>query len=167
MRKKRVGLLAMVVAILLGSFAIGATAAKFLSEWKGAGSISVAQWDVTAKFTGESTDFILADREGERTAEYPFTVTSKSQVALSYDVVITLPTALPNSAIIAFAIKDNDSKPKVSGNVYTFSDVGTFTAQGGTNEHILIITATDFWYAINQEGVEVEIVAEQVDPTGN
>ncbi len=146
-----------VSCVVLSCILFSSVWGKYFTQGEGSDGGRVARFDVSASFTGASLDFMLSEDAG--TATYPFSVTSNSEVAVAYDVVLTLPSAL--SGGVSFAI--GSVAPTANGLVYTFSNVGTIQAGGGTNTHELVITATDFSEDATISGVQVEIVATQID----
>ncbi len=163
MNKKRA---AAIFAAILSCYAISATAASYYSAKTGGSGVGIAKWDVSVEFMGEN-DFTLIDSEGKRTAEYFFSVTSKSEVALSYEIVLTMPKAIPDGlSFIIKDINDGDILPSISedGLTYTFvnADDFRFSANGGKNEHTLEIS-TDFTHnSIALEDIEVRVIASQL-----
>ncbi len=140
--------------------------ARYGTSLFGTDAVKVAKWDVSVDYSTAATNFTLEDVDGKRTAEYSFTVISESEVALSYDIVVTLPTALPNPDCVSFTIGGKSQSSISEGRIYTFLEVGEFDANGGSREHILKIEVTDFCYAVAQSGITVEVVARQASPQG-
>ncbi len=161
MLKKRTLSLVIIIMALLSCLAIGLTGAKYLSQFKGTATMQTAKFDVSV--VGEPTNFVLSQQND--TASFNFTVKSASEVQVSYDVVITLPEALISADIVTFKIGENVASPDSTGLVYTIANVGSFTANGGSNDHALTVTANDFTYEINLIGIKIEVVATQVQPT--
>ncbi len=146
---------------LMSAYLLSGVYAKFSATAFGEDSARVAKWDVSIEFTGEKSDFALVNKDGQKTAEYTFAVTSKSEVALSYDVIITLPEALPDT--VTFKIEDATLTKSDADRVYTFTNVGSFAADGGTNSHTLEITSDFMHDSIALKGITVDVVATQND----
>ncbi len=160
-RLARILVAATLVTTLLACLAVGVYA-RFFSTASGSDAARVARFDVSAVFMGTDTDFSLSEGADTSTVSYPFSVTSNSEVAVSYDVVLTLPFVLPNG--ITFTIDGVAPTPNEEGVIYTFSNIGTITAIGGTNFHTLVITATEFSVEKTLDDIKVEIIASQVQP---
>ncbi len=158
-------IICIISCILLSSYLASDVWARYFTVVSGSGSVSVAKWDVaTSVAEGQSTAFSLSN--GSESATYSFAVTSRGEVALEYDVVLIFPEALTDPACISFIMQDMDGNSVTAstedGKVYTFSNIGTFTANGGMNNHTLTIRANNFIYRINQSEIVVKIVARQV-----
>ncbi len=157
------------VAVIGAGYLGGRTYAHYNAQNSATGTITIASWNVTAAFTGENTEFTIS--EGETTT-YPFTVKSSSEVALSYDVILTLPDGTEDlTDIVSFVVVDADDESKstsatVDGLVYTFADVGRFNASADEQEkqHELSITAISGDEEIALSGIEVKVIASQIQP---
>ncbi len=89
-----------VSCVLLSCMLFSGVWGRYFSQADGSDGGRVAKFDVSAAFTGSIADFTLS--EDAKTVSYPFSVTSNSEVAVSYDVVLTLPSTLPSG--ISFSI---------------------------------------------------------------
>ncbi len=168
MLKERILILVVVITALLSCLAIGLTSAKYYSEITGTATIQTASFNVSVD--GNPTDFSLSEENA--TASFDFSVESTSQVAVAYDVVITLPETLSTVGLITFSVnlKNTEEQAKtvntnISDLVYTIVGAGSFTANGGTNEHTLTVTANDFSNDIDLTDIQIQVVATQVKPT--
>ncbi len=172
-RKKRVGTMSVVILSAFAVAAIGFTGARYYSELKGTGSVGIAKFSVTVGAPisdggdlgmGETPKLTWYD---ETNAGYSFSVTSNSEVAVSYDVVVKMNKALPNG--VALSINGIDeveiaaSDPTVTTErvIYTFKNVGKFTADGGAKNHTLKISLGESFDRVNETGITVQVVAEQ------
>ncbi len=135
------------------------TLAKYASQFNGSAAGTIAKFEMSVNFTGVTTNFSLEDKEGKRSGEYTFSVTSNSDVPVSYNVVVTLKEALPDT--ITLSIDGSELSISENGLVYTFYGVGEFSDKGGTNNHTLLISASDFYTKLNQSGITVQVIAEQ------
>ncbi len=166
--KRIIPLCVLISAFIFTTLIFSTTYAKFITEKSLHGSVHVAKWDVTANSNAtESPAFTLNNySESNKTADYIFSVNSSSEVAVSYDVVITLQQALTENCV-SFIMEDMDGKSVTAttedGKIYTFSNIGTFTADGGTRTHALTIQANDFTNRVNRSGITVKVVARQVN----
>ncbi len=136
--------------------------ARYTTTISGTATLKVAKWDVSVEFTGEKTDFTLIDKDGQETAEYIFTVTNNSDVALTYDVVLTLPKKLPEG--ITLEIGDSLLTKTNNDLTYTFSNVGIVDVGGKPNNHTLKISSDFKHNSIKIEGIKVSVIATQVAP---
>ncbi len=164
-RLVRIFLFGTLLFALLGGYAVGAFARYRSSVWS-ADRARVAKFDVSAVCTLEATDLEFALSSESPTASYPFSVTSESEVALSYDVVVTLPSPLPSYISLTIPSADGETLTPTSsdGLRYTFSNVGSFTASGGTNTHTLTVCAANFDNDVSLSDVQVQVVATQTAP---
>ena len=163
--------------VLFSTYLTGGLYARYTTSASGSDSARVARFEITGggNWT-DSTENIDLDLNffdpNKTSASLNFTISSASEVAVKYDVVITMPT-LPNDCDYSWLeIKLGDKSPSVNGNVYTFSGVGTFAPNysGAPSEHTLT-------FAILQEflgtpparlpdvtdSVQITIRAEQID----
>ncbi len=165
-RKKRIGLVAVMLTALLSCFTLGATAARYFTETKGKGNVSIAKFHVIGlgdKGDGD-TPPSLAVSDGGASPSYAFTVTNDSDVAVTYDVKVVLPVGSP-TGVVSFILDNNETKTaEVNGLEYTFMDVGTL-AIGDEAKHTLTVSALNFINGVKIEGIAVSVVAEQVNPT--
>lgn len=147
----------------------GASAASYKTEASGGDSARVARFVVAAKpIVGQSESLTL---DSEKTsAEYKFTVSNNeggkvNETATKYDVVVTLPDALPNGVTMTLKNDDKEVSPTTADNTkYTFKDVGTFPA-GTEKKHNLTLTFTagDGAESGTRSGISIEVDARQVD----
>lgn len=164
--------------VLFSTYLTGGLYARYTTSASGSDSARVASFHIESdgNWTGssESVDLELNFFDPAKlTDSLSFEISSASEVAVQYDVVITMPT-LPNECDYSWLeIKLGEATPSsVNGNVYTFSGVGTFAPNysGAPSEHTLT-------FAIKQEflgtpparlpdveaHVEITIRAEQID----
>ncbi len=133
--------------------------AKYLSTDGGFDGARVAKFEVSSLVpTEQNEDFVLS--YDKKSAIYSFSVTTDSDVAVEYDVVLEFPTALSSAVTLTL---DDKSPDKAEGLAYTFSDVGTFAMGNSTNEHTLKFVASEFDFAESWSNVSVKVVARQID----
>ncbi len=161
-RKKRIGLAAIALTTLFSCFTIGATTARYYSEMTGTGSVTIAKFSILAESSNGTPSFDFA--EGATTsADYKFTVTNDGDVLVIYDVLVELPSALPDGVTITFAIDGYDGEAQVSGFTYTFENVGRLESKA-TATHTLTVSTESFTEDVSLEGVTVYVIATQVQP---
>ena len=106
--------------------------AKYIAKNNGEDSARVAKFDVEA--AGLSGDITVDASIGQTNGEYKFTVTNKSEVAVSYDLVITFDQALP--AGVSLTLQDYGLSIS-EGNTFTFSKIASLAPGMVGTEHTL------------------------------
>ena len=165
--------------VLFSTYLTGGLYARYTTSASGSDSARVARFEITGggNWT-DSTENIDLDLNffdpNKTSASLDFTISSASEVAVEYDVVITMPT-LPNECDYSWLeIKLGEATPSsVNGNVYTFSGVGTFAPNysGAPSEHTLTFAILQKFWGTPPAGlmdlkdgtVEITIRAEQID----
>ncbi len=163
---------AVLITGLLTSSLVGAFA-RYVTEISGTASITVSKWEVIATDTNTNanTDYDFRydyqPKNYTASATYSFSVTSNSEVPLSYDVVITSPEVLATDRV-KFSLNNSTQDKKFDAvsndnKTYIIANAGTFTANDPTNTHdlILTITAVNFDEYIEQNDITVQVVATQ------
>ncbi len=163
-RSFRLITLAVVVAAFLTCALVGTTVAKFMSGYSVSAGASTAKFDISV--SGEPEDLSLT-READE-ASFTFSVTSTSEVAVTYDVILTLPEDLPSGVTLTLTVGNQTIEPTVSGRSYTFrnADVLKFSASGGTNSHVLKVKAEAqaFSADVSMEDIGIRVEATQARP---
>lgn len=145
----------------------GASVAGYKTENSGDDSARVARVDVTAAPAGEQrTEFTL--NSTTKSDSYRFTVTSGSETAVSYDVVVTVPggQTMPNGVTVSLkngetAVKRADGE---TGSVYTFPNAGRFEAASTAPQNLtLTFTAGAGASSGSVRDISVDVVATQID----
>lgn len=162
------------------------TLAKYSTSTTGSDEARVARFDVQVEpKDNQETTFYLAlpntgldGTDGEEklkdcttnTASYSFTVTSNSEVTVTYDVVVKLPDALIDDDITVTLKEDGQPtvKPTTTDTdrkTFTFSGVGTFQAgMEQQDDWTLTFTVGDNAVAGGTwDGIKIEVYAAQVD----
>lgn len=147
----------------------GASAASYKTEASGSDSARVARFVVAAKPIVGQSESLTLDSEN-KSATYKFTVSNNedgkvNETATQYDVVVTLPQALPNGVSLTLK-KDNKevSHTTADNTKYTFKDVGTFPAGTEQTDNLtLTFTALDSAESGTISGIGIEVNARQVD----
>ncbi len=134
--------------------------AKFVSTDEAGDGARVAKFDISSIIAnGQEGSIVLSANSSSAT--YSFSVTSESDVAVEYDVVLEFPDALSEN--VKLALDSAENTPDNEGNAYTFTDAGEFPVGGGTNTHTLIFNVSEFGAEAVWEDVAVKVVARQID----
>ncbi len=107
--------------------------ARYTAKNNGEDSARVAKFNVAAKW---SEDVTVDASLGLTNGEYQFTVTNNSEVAITYDLVITFPGGIPDYLQTSLPGKE----ASVSGNTITFSDVASLAPSTTGTQHTLTFT---------------------------
>ncbi len=164
-RKKRVGLLAVMLTALLSCFAIGATTARYYSEMQGSDKVAVAKFDI--KVDG-ATDPILVDVKTDTVIkDYRLTVSNHSEVAVNCKIKVTTSKALP-TGISLEVLEIPNSKIACTGQTQFLFDDGVWVAGTQTEKSYTLrftfLPSTE--KSIADVMVNVGVLAEQYNPTG-
>lgn len=165
--KKRLPLQAYLAYLLVCTFLLaGVSFSRYITFANGSDSARVAAGVVTVSF-GDNTNMEMerpAD-DGTQTENFQFSVSnSDSEVAIRYDVVVTLDQTLGTGVTMTL-----DGNPGTEGadHTYTFSNMGTFLpGEQSTRTHTLsfvgdfasIPSGTDDIYKI-----QITIRSQQID----
>lgn len=146
----------------------GASVAGYKTENSGDDSARVARFEVTAApVEGQNTEFNL--NSTTMSDSYRFTVTSGSETAVSYDVVVTVPDGqtMPNGVTVSLKNGDTTTvsrKDGETGRVYTFPNAGIFKAASPDTQNLtLTFTAGTGASSGSVSGISVDVVATQID----
>lgn len=134
--------LVLLCMVLFSTYLTGGLYARYVTTSSGSDSARVAKFDVVNKIQTATQSITLHFYKPEQVSDtIDFQVNSTSEVAVKYDVVVTMP-ALPNGADYSWLeIKLGEETPVANGTVFTFSNVGTF-APNDTNVHKYELTFT-------------------------
>jgi hypothetical protein len=163
--------LLLLCAVLVSSHATIGLYASYKSEASGYDSARVAKFQILSGFSVTSEfDVELSFYDPDMLSdEISITVSSQSEVSVSYDVVITMPDAATYDWLIVTI--DGEQPSHINENIYTFTLVNTF-APGETEEltHTINFEIDDEFYGAppvgmtNIDGVaQITVYAEQVD----
>ena len=163
--------LLLLCAVLLTAHATIGLYASYKSETSGSGSARVAKFQLSSGFSATSAvDVELNFYDPNMLSdEISITVSSQSEVSVSYDVVITMPYAATYDWLIVTL--DGKQPSHINENIYTFTLVNTF-APGETEEltHTINFAIDSAFYGAppvgmtNIDGVaKITVYAEQVD----
>lgn len=144
----------------------GVSFASYVSTSTASDSACVAKGMVTVSYSDDTEiEMSRPDDDGVETREFSFQVSNNaSEVAIRYDVVVTLDIPLPDGVTMTL---DEQPCSGSDNNVYIFPNMGTF--QAGVNDiktHTLSFTGdftempseTDEIYTIN-----ISIHSQQID----
>ena len=159
--------------MLMSTHLTGNLYARYSATATGSDSARVARFSITNTLTTptQNTAVSLNFYDPEKLEDtITFEVSSSSEVAVKYDVVVTLPSGSDYSWL-SIAL---DNKTPITGtgitNVFTFSDVGTF-APNETDKQVRTLTFSILEsYQGNPGGltditgdVQITVHAEQID----
>lgn len=146
----------------------GVSFANYVSTSTASDSACVAKGMVTVSYDESKTEIEMSgpsDHGGVTESSFTFDVTNNdSEVAIRYDVVVTLEESLPDGVTMKLDGKNGEVE---DNNIYTFSNMGTF--QAGVNDiktHTLSFTGDFSIYQTVGEfsyPVEISIRSEQID----
>jgi hypothetical protein len=166
----RLAALLVLAALALASVA-GVTQARYATSASGGDSARVAKWDVGAEpEEGQAGELELTPGDGDSQASYSFTVSNGGEVALTYDVVVTLPKALPDGVTATLAKSGAATASKTfssaNGTTLTLSGAG-YLAPGAGADSWTLSFAVDGSYSetvdVELDGVKVSVSAAQAD----
>ncbi len=178
--------LVLLCLVLFSTYLTGGLYARYTTSASGSDSARVARFEITGggNWT-DSTENIDLDLNffdpNKTSASLDFTISSASEVAVEYDVVITMPTLSNNSDYqewLKIELKKGEdiletlTADDESTVVFTFDNVGEFAPnQSGAHAYTLVFSITDEFLGIPPAGlmdlkdgtVEITIRAEQID----
>ena len=108
------------------------TLSKYTGKVTGNGAIAAAKWEVSLDTTGANSTLNLVS--GNTTQNYILKVTSTSEVAANYSVILS---DLPAEIEVAI---DGGTYKKPTNNKITFNNVGSFNANDSNTEHSHTLT---------------------------
>lgn len=169
--------LVLLCLVLFSTYLTGGLYARYTTSASGSDSARVARFEITGVDSWTNQGEIDLDLNffdpNKTSASLDFTISSASEVAVEYDVVITMPTLSNDCDYSWLEIKLDGKEPTAEGNVYTFSGVGTFAPNysGAPSEHTLTFAILqEFWGTpptnlsdVEKGTVVITIRAEQID----
>lgn len=144
----------------------GVSFSRYISSANGSDSARVAAGGITVNYSDNTNIELVQPTDPDNqteTAEFSFTVSnSASEVAIRYDLVLTLDQALPDGVTMAL-----DGRPCSgnSNNTYTFSKAGEFEA-GETQTKTHTLTFSGDYLTIQEQStrtITIAVCAEQID----
>ena len=129
----RLGII-LLCCMLFSTYLMGNLYARYTTTASGSDSARVAKFDVVnAIQTATQTIQLHFYKSDMLNDTVGFSVTSSSEVAVKYDVVVTIPTM--NSydwLVVELKLGDTVINGTANGNKFTFSNVGTFSPNDAT-----------------------------------
>ena len=145
--------------------------ARYASSATGSSSARVARLDMSHAVTQDaSIDASIALNffdPAEFSDSVVLRVTSDSEVAMKYDVIVTLPAGVDYDWLSVEL--DGDGGTVVDGNVITFSEVGEFSPDDTEKKHTLRFSIIDTFHGDSMDlqdmngYVQITVHAEQID----
>ena len=139
----RIGL-ALVCALLVSTYMMSGMYARYCTTASGDDSARIAKFSVDENDHWTINGVVLNfydPAQLESTLE--FSVTSDSEVAVQYDVIVTLPDDLVSYEWLVLTLsRDGGASVTAArvGNVYTITAAGTFAANDADGEHVCTLT---------------------------
>lgn len=149
----------LLVFVMLSTSLVAGRYARYSTTVTASDSARVAGYQISVS-SSSGNDITLST---ESPASYTFSVASASEVAVEYDLIITLPKALPGGVSLSLTQGETGIALTPENNTYTATKAGTFSAQGGAHEYTLTFTATQPVGADTLESISVRVDARQVD----
>ena len=170
--RRRLPLAVYLAFLLVAALAFtGASFASYKTVATGSDSARVARFAVAAAKDASQSESLTLDSTNT-SAEYKFTVSNTdangvNETATKYDVVVTLPAALPTGVTMKLT-RETDTTAIAntqSGNTYTFSDDNMLfsAAVPSTDTYTLTFTAASSAGSGELKGINITVNAEQVD----
>ena len=158
----------LLAAVLISSYMVSGLYAKFISTSSGSDSARVAKFDVSSNIDSQEVNIELNFYDADKlTDSFKFYVTSNSEVSLTYDVVVTLPTG--NYDWLDLTL-DGDVADNQADGVFTFDSVSGFDVATNTDKTHTLTFAVNNSYIGHTGGVSdilgkatVTVHVEQVD----
>lgn len=152
--KKRLAIFLFVYFSLFASYYTTNTFTKCVGSLSKSGALNIAKWDVSLNPTSGNTFNIIAGNTSENLEDqtYTFTITNYSDVALSYNIVLS---NVPAGVEVIF---DNVTYYE-SSNVVSITNAGSFLTTDLNNTHthsLTFIAPTGTASVINNE-VDIDV----------
>ena len=150
--KKRVLICLFLCLILLTSYVTMYTLSKYMKVINKSGETSVAKWVVSLD-TAENVSDTLNVVAGNTTQEYKIKVTSTSEVASNYSVILL---NIPDGVQVSI---DNSSFVSAQDNKIKFNNVGSFNVneENTSKEHILTFRAPLGTSSVTNNGIDIKV----------
>ena len=172
-KRQRIGIgrLSVICICMIATITIlstGTTLSKMVSTAAGSSSAQVAAFIVEAN--GSKQELLTVDcNSNTANAAYSLSVTNEkngkvSEVSIKYNIIVTLPEALPNGVTVK--VGDKAGTLSADKKTYTFADVGTFPAGIKATHNCTLLFEADTNLVEDEyliENIQVSIHTEQVD----
>ena len=136
--------------------------ARYATSANVSDSARVARYDVSVSDLSNSSLSLNSFDKNALSATTQITVSSNSEVAVKYSVVLTFASALPNWMHVTL----DGAEPAVEGSVYTFADAGSFPAGQGNSDTLTLAFSVDpglMTQDLSLSGIAVDVIVEQID----
>lgn len=133
--------LVLICAVLVSVCMMGGLLARYTTTASGSDSARVAKFDITNSVDSQAADIDLHFYDFSKLSdEFAFSVVSESEVAVTYDVVVTMPAGMDYYTWLDLRL-DGAEADRVEDNVFTFSNVNVLApGNPSTGAHTLIFS---------------------------
>lgn len=148
----------------------GVSFSRYIFVATGKDSADTAVFAVSAEpDSGQSSDITIESEDADLSQSFSFKVMNSgdgraSEVAIRYDVIVTLPQALPSG--VEMTLEGYGSLPLEDGNTYIYSDAGQFAA-GKSEEHThklnFTVNPDEVTDSAKLQNITITVHAEQID----
>lgn len=144
--------------------------ARYATEATGSAGARVAKFDVASEEKSEFSINLDFYDPAKQTASIQFEVTSSSEVAVEYDVVLELPEeiiSLINSGVLIIKMGDNAVYVDTANNTVTFEGESFSPSEKVTQQHTITLSINAgtmlFEDVTIEENATLRVHAEQID----
>ena len=155
--KKKFRVFLSVYFVIFTSFFALTTFSKYVGTSSGSGTAAIAKWEIS--FQGDTNDNISIIK-GNTTQEYKLTVTSSSDVGVSYYAIIS---NVPDG--VRAKVDSKNYVPASNGEI-KIDNIGVIDADDATKtkEHTLTFDALLTSSDINNQKMDIDIIFTQINP---
>lgn len=158
-RLKKKFKLFLIIYFIIFTFSFAAfTLSKYINKVEGNGGVSIAKWEVLLDTTLSNDNFTVVIGNGSQ--NYKLRVSSTSDVGVSYSIVLS---NVPSGVVVSV---DGNTPQPPTNNKITFSNVGSFDANGAvkSREHTLSFSATLGANEVSDNNIDIDVVFIQRAP---
>ena len=154
--KRRMDIIMMLPMLVILSFGIPLSFARFNEIRTGNSAISVAKWDVDIDTTSNTGDLTVVSGTTDQT--YTITVTNASEVSTGYSIVLS---SVPTGVSVAL---DGGTPVLESSGAITFSEAGSFLVGSNTTSrtHTLTFSAPLGTAEVTDRSIGMNVVFNQI-----
>lgn len=164
-KKKFITFLLIYLVLFTSYFSI-MTLSKYVGVTRGAGTTTIAKWEVSTDTTDNTSD-TLNMTIGNTQESYILKITSTSEVKVSYSIVLS---NLPSEVEVKLDNNNTYETPN-NNNTITFSDVGYINANVSNNDrtktHTLTFNVPIDSSSINANQINIDVLFSQANPSSN
>jgi len=163
--------LGLICAMMVSFHLLGGLYARYSSMADGSDSSRVASFNITGEYTsGQLDKFELNFFDpAKQTHSVTFKVTSDSEVAVKYDIIVTMPEEMKSYDWLIITLDGNNLTAEE--NVFTVKNVDSFTPNDSSERaHTLVFSIRDDYMGnpgdledVENGTVTITVHAEQVD----